>query len=274
MNHLITVLIPTFNDFKAFQRAIKYYSNDQRVKIVVSDDSDDIFERNLIKSKCEEKGFFYVQGTKQLPVDNWNKLMKMIKTPFFVLNHHDEYPLNLSFLDLLDEGDIGLIVLPCTSIARGNLPQKIFSWQQKLFSTICLLYPNASFNMFLAPTASLIINSKLKDILFDNNLKWFVDCDWYCRLILKIRKVGLKIKFFHKSRIISIQAKNSITYSIGKNLKQQINIEKPYLNKKGFLPNRVINFFQFISLVFILFITKFKKIFLAKYPFDNQKLNL
>ena len=147
---------------KHFKEQLKIIQMIRESKIVVSDDSDDIFERNLIKSKCEEKGFFYVQGTKQLPVDNWNKLMKLIKTPFFVLNHHDEYPLNLSFLDLLDEGDIGLIVLPCTSIARDNLPQKIFSWQQKLFSTICLLYPNASFNMFLAPTASLIINSKLK----------------------------------------------------------------------------------------------------------------
>ena len=97
MNHLITVLIPTFNDFKAFQKVIKYYSNDKRVKIIVSDDSNDISQRNLIKSKCLEKGIYYVKGTKQKPVDNWNNLMKMINTPFFVLNHHDEYPINLSF---------------------------------------------------------------------------------------------------------------------------------------------------------------------------------
>ena len=58
-----------------------------------------------------------------------------------------------------------------------------------------LNFPNASFNMLLSPTASLIVNSKVKDILFDSNLKWFVDCEWYLRVFFKIKKLKLKIKF-------------------------------------------------------------------------------
>ena len=93
--------------------------------------------------------------------------------PFFVINHHDDFPSNLFFLNHLDNEKVGLIILPCSShFISGNV-HNMESWQQKIFSKICLLFPNASFNMILAPTASIVVNSKFKEILFDQNLKWF-----------------------------------------------------------------------------------------------------
>lgn len=261
MNYLITVLIPTYNNYNSFLNLFKAYISDIRVKIIVSDDSNDISEKNAIKRKCFEEGIIYLEGPKLLPVENWNFLMERIDTPFFVMNHHDEYPLNLSFLDLLDPKEIGLIILPCTSFSKGKSYHKIYSWQQNLLSRIFFIAPNASFNIFLAPTASLILNSKFKDILFDKNLKWFVDADWYCRIYLRLRRDELKIKFCNTTRIISIQAKNSITSSIGKKLKDQIKIEKPYLNKKGLIPNKFISTLQLFCLVSIIFISKIKQYF-------------
>ncbi len=260
MNYLITVLIPTFNDLKGFQRIVEAYSKDERVKIIVSDDSDDKYISNSIKNKCLEQGIVYFDGTKSSPVKNWNKLMKKIDTPFFVLNHHDEYPNNLKFLDLLESCQIGLIVLPCSSISNNKKVNKIYSWQQKIFSKICLFSPNASFNILLSPTASLIVNSKIKNIIFDENLQWFVDCDWYCRIINKIKRNNLKIRYFYKSRIISIQYKRSITSKLRNKLTKIINQEKFYLKQKGLMPNYLISFFQLICLALILLPTKFKKI--------------
>jgi len=271
MKHLISVLVPTFNDYKGFLNVLNFYSRDRRVKIIVSDDSSNALIKQAIKKKCIEKNIMYLDGPRSLPSENWNFLLKFIDTPFFVINHHDEYPNNLLFLDLLESKDIGLIILPTSSKPRGKTTHKIYSWQQKIFSKFCLFFPNATFNLFLSPTASLIVNSKAKDILFDSNLKWFVDCEWYYRIVSKIKRNKLKIKFCSVSRIISVQAQNSISSSILKTLKKQISIEKPFLYKKGLLPNIGIIVFQYLVLALILFFTKIKQILFTKISLIFQK---
>ena len=271
MKYLISVLVPTFNDYQGFLNVLNFYSKDKRVKIIVSDDSSNSLIKESIKKKCMEKNIKYLDGPRSLPSENWNTLLKFIDTPFFVINHHDEYPNNLLFLDLLESKDIGLIILPTTSKLQRKSAHKIYSWQQKIFSKFCLLFPNASFNLFLSPTASLIVSSKARDILFDSNLKWFVDCDWYYRIVSKLKRNKLKIKFWSNSRIISVQAQNSISSSLAKTLKKQISLEKPILSKKGLLPNIVIIVFQYLVLAVILSGTKTKQILYSKISFIFQK---
>ena len=271
MKYLISVLVPTFNDYEGFLNVLNLYSRDRRVKMIVSDDSSNALIKQAIKKKCIEKNIKYLDGPRSLPSENWNTLLKFIDTPFFVINHHDEYPNNLLFLDLLESKNIGLIILPTTSKLQRKSAHKIYSWQQKIFSKFCLLFPNATFNLFLSPTASLIVNSKAKGILFDSNLKWFVDCDWYYRIVSKLKRNKLKIKFWSNSRIISVQAQNSISSSLSKTLKKQISLEKPILDKKGLLPNIVIIVFQYLILAFILSGTKTKQILYSKISFIFQK---
>ena len=258
MYPILSVLIPTYNDYKLFLRSVKTYLNNKRVIILVSDDSDDHNEKSLIKMFCIRNNLYYFDGPRISPGENWNYLLKKINTPFFVLNHHDEYPTNLEYLDILNSQNIGLVVLPCSSKV-GKAPKiKNFSWQQKWFSAISMLWPNATFNMVIAPTASLIINNKYKNILFDNNLKWFIDAEWYSRLFFKLRKDKNKIIFFPESRIISYQSKNSITQSLKGKLKSQIKKEKEYLRSKGLVPATIFIFFQFLFLIIITFHSKFK----------------
>ena len=271
MKYLISVLVPTFNDYEGFLNVLNLYSRDRRVKMIVSDDSSNALIKQAIKKKCIEKNIKYLDGPRSLPSENWNTLLKFIDTPFFVITHHDEYPNNLLFLDLLESKDIGLIILPTTSKLQRKSAHKIYSWQQKIFSKFCLLFPNATFNLFLSPTASLIVNSKARDILFDSNLKWFVDCDWYYRIVSKIKRNKLKIKFWSGSRIISVQAQNSISSSLAKTLKKQISLEKPILGKKGLLPNIGIIVFQYLVLAVILSGTKTKQILYSKISFIFQK---
>ena len=271
MNHLLTVLVPTYNDFYGFLNILNSYSRDKRVKIIISDDSSDLQIRNAIKKKCINENIKYLNGPRSLPINNWNFLMDFIDTPYFVINHHDEYPNNLLFLELLESSNIGLLILPTTSYSGGKPPHKIYSWQQKIFSRLCLVFPNASFNIFLSPTASLIINSKAKNVLFDDNLKWFVDCDWYIRIFFKIKNLKLKIKFFKFSRILSFHAYNSISSSLSNNLKEQILIEKPILYEKSLLPNKVISCIQYCLLALVLSYTKAKQILLSKSLFIFNK---
>lgn len=258
-NKLLTILIPTFNNSNSFLKIIKLYLKDPRITIFVSDDSKDIKEKRLIKEYCDLYKIKYFDGKRLTPADNWNSLLEKVNTPFFILNHHDEFPSNLYFLDKLNESNLGLLVLPCTIIDGKGKIQKRFSWQQFLFSKICLKYPNVSFNILLSPTASLVVNKNFKDILFDKNLKWFVDSEWYFRLLNKAIDKNLQIRFFNASRIISKQDKKSITNSIKSNLKSFVQSEKAYLLKKHLIPNKFISFLQYLLLIFILSYSKFKQ---------------
>ncbi len=261
MKNKLTVLVPTFNNNKALTKIIDVYKNDQRVEIIVSDDSDNKREKSLIKSSCEVANVHYFEGPRTYPVDNWNKLLKMVNTPFFVLNHHDEYPDNLDFLDELDNEKLGLLILPCSSKVPGRNFHNIETWQQYIFTKFCRLFNNASFNMLLAPTASVIVSNDLKDILFDKNLKWYVDAEWYLKLFNEVKFKKFKTKFYPFSRVFSIQASNSITLSLKNRLKEQIKYEKKYLNSIGLFPGEFINLIQFFCLAAILFKTKLKQLF-------------
>tara|TARA_S200000501_G_scaffold267959_1_gene251678 strand:+ start:995 stop:1807 length:813 start_codon:yes stop_codon:yes gene_type:complete len=263
MKKILTVLIPTYNSYECFLKVIKNYQEDNRVKIMVSDDSDDNYEKELIKAHCVKNQINYIKGPNSSAVKNWNKLLQKIDTPFFVLNHHDDYPNNLEFLDQLAEERIGLIILPCSSKVTGKNIHNMSSWQQKIFTKICLLFPNASLNMILAPTAALVLNSKFRNIYFDENLTWFVDAEWYLKLFLSTKILNLKTIFFNKSRIISIQNKDSITIKLKENLKKHIINEKHYLSSKGLYPGCIINAIQFCLLGLILLSSKIKQL-LAK----------
>lgn len=260
MDKLLTVLVPTYNNYELFLRVINNYIHDLRVIILVSDDSDNYVEKKSIEIFCRHNNIKYYEGPKKSAGENWNNLIKMISTPFFVLNHHDEYPSNLNFLDFLDSKNIGLIILPCSSKVGKKAKHKIFSCQQIFFSNICLFWPNASLNMILAPTASVIVNSAFKNVLFDSKLIWFIDADWYQRLFRAVIKhKNFKIKFVNFSRIYSYQSENSITSKLRDKLKKQIFKEKSYLNKKGLIPNEFFQFIQFLLLAFTISLTRLKK---------------
>lgn len=261
MPKLLTVLVPTYNNYELFLRVVGSYLIDERVIMIVSDDSDNYIEKKSIELFCKNNNISYFEGPRKSAGENWNYLIRKTRTPFFVVNHHDEYPNNLEFLDILDSTNIGLIILPCSSKVEKKSYHKIYTLQQKFFSKICLFWPNASFNMILAPTASIIVNSKFKDILFDYKLKWFIDADWYQRLFkIVLTNKSFKVKFFQFSRIYSSQAEESITNKLRDELINQIVKEKIYLNKKGLLPNNFFQLIQYILLAITISLTRLKKL--------------
>ena len=51
MKYLISVLVPTFNDYEGFLNVLNLYSRDRRVKMIVSDDSSNALIKQAIKKK-------------------------------------------------------------------------------------------------------------------------------------------------------------------------------------------------------------------------------
>ena len=133
---------------------------------------------------------------------------------------------------------------------------RISTRNQKLHIRLFRKFPNAMFNIFLAPTASVIVNSKLKNNNFDEDLKWYVDCEWYSKLLFSTYSQQLEILFFKDSRIISNQTKNSITYKIRKKLEKIKKYEIKKLKKKKLIPNNFIGILQKIISLLLTFDSK------------------
>ena len=184
---------------------------------------------------------------------------KKVDTPFFVLNHHDEIPNNLLYLDYLDHVDknkTGLLLLACTSYVNNKPYMKLSSRLQKIHFSFFKYFPNATINLFLAPTASVIVNSKLKNNNFDRDLKWYVDCEWYFKLLSSINLYKLKIIFFKDSRIISKQSNQSITHKIKNNLVDIKKYEIIKLKKKKLVPSKLTALIQKVFSLLISFNSK------------------
>ena len=253
MEKIISVLIPTFNLNNKFKEIVSIYSTQPKVKIIVSDDSPDIKTQEEIKKICKEMKITYYKGPQSTPSKNWNFLLKKIDTPFFVLNHHDDCPNNLQFLEHLDKKNTGILLLPCTSYIFNKKYVRLSSRHQKIQVILLRNLPNALINLFLAPTASVIINKELVSNKFNENLKWYVDNEWYYRLLKECKTKKLKLSFFSKTRINSYQNSNSITLRIKNNLDYIKISEKNLLKENNLIPNKYIHLIQkIISLIFTL----------------------
>ena len=53
MKKLLTVLIPTYNNYEFFLRVVRSYLNDKRIEMIVSDDSNNSIEKNYIESTVQ-----------------------------------------------------------------------------------------------------------------------------------------------------------------------------------------------------------------------------
>ena len=189
-------------------------------------------------------------------IKNWNFLLGKVDTPFFVLNHHDDCPNNLAFLDHLDKDITGILLLPCTSYVSNKKFARVSSRHQRINITLFKNIPNVLISLFLAPTASVIINKKLELNKFNEKLKWYVDNDWYYRIINDCEDKKLNLSFFSETRIISNQTKNSITFKIKNDLERIKINEKNLLKESKLVPNRFIHLFQKIISLFLILDSK------------------
>ena len=213
MKEIISVLIPTFNLNSKFKEIVSIYSTHPKVKIIVSDDSRDIKIQKEIKKICKQKKITYYKGPQTTPIKNWNFLLSYIFNKKYV---------------------------------------RLSSRHQKIQVKLLRYLPNVLINLFLAPTASVIINKKLISNKFNENLKWYVDNEWYYRLIKDCEVKNLKISFFSKTRIMSYQTKNSITFKMKNDLERIKLHEKNLLKERKIIPNLFIDIFQkMVSFLFI-----------------------
>lgn len=256
--YLLSILVPSFCYPEGVQRILAHLAagDDRRVEYVISDDSCDDSVQNIFEEyRYKFTNIEYIRNSPSLgAVKNWNSLITRSCGEYVLLMHHDEFPLEETFvsdlLGLIDSNKgVDVVLLKCFLVDNSNF-RYLHSFNSLKFLVLKFFLPFILTKNIIGPTSAMVFKRNLAES-FDENLTWFVDTDFYYRIIKKSRKI-----LFCEIGIGSILNRvQSITHGIRSKIKIIRNSELSYLSKKYsnqdfWIRYRFFNFY-FVVLVFL-----------------------
>lgn len=262
----LSILIPTYNYQNGLNQILKSLNNTNLylfnfIEIVISDDS----EKKILSFKEYQKlknkyiNFKYIHN--KIPLGgpkNWNKLIDTAKGDYIWILHHDEYwetgsNLIKNIIEILNKKNPNAIILPIIKKKEILIKNKKLEVSQKhlVFKDIYkrfIVNPKLLIRLnTLGPPSALIYRKK--NFYYDENLKYFVDVEFYMRLFKGF--VGEKIIIIKHNNFNLISSQNNkfaITNYLKKDIKKIKLSENFYISKKLMLKyNYLENIFLMYS---------------------------
>lgn len=208
----VSICIPAYNDYSSLKRCLDsvLIQDFRDFEIIITDDSTVNDLEELVKSyDFKDVEYKYYRNSERLgSPENWNSAIKYAKGEYIKLLHHDDwftYSYSLSiFVDLLNNNrnaTIGVVSsrnvqLKSNSIININTPTQswINSIEKNPVELIC--------GNFIGSPSAYIHRNGL-GILYDKNLKWFVDIE-FCVNLLK-----------NYNNVIAVNNEDAISIGIG-----------------------------------------------------------
>lgn len=218
---LLSIVIPTYESDSGLTRILNFIDRnlpDFKFEIVVTDDSNSSVVRDsIVQLKLAVRDYIrYIAGPRRGAPVNWNHGISAARGQYVWLLHHDEIPICYDFFDGLRlqlNGINDLVVLNQYVTVRDKYcqhnPSRLTEFLLTRVRTSLLL------NNFIGPPSALVFRNRYVDnICYSESLEWFVDTEYYTRLLSSHPVV----KFSRSSRIASVTNDSSITNQIGKRL--------------------------------------------------------
>jgi glycosyltransferase involved in cell wall biosynthesis len=261
---LLSILIPSYCYPMGVEKILTTLAegNDCRVECIISDDSpDDGVQTIFEKYRHKFSNIEYIKNSPSLgAVMNWNSLIARSHGKYVLLMHHDEFPLDATFIrDLLclinNNKEADIVLLKCYLVDEKN---RKYLHAFNFLKAVVVKYflPFILTKNIIGPTSVIVFNKNLSES-FDDNLTWFVDSDFYYRILRKSNKI-----IFGKIGIGSeLNRIQSITHGLKNNIdsirrKEMSYMAKKYINHDFWIKYRFANFY-FIVLFFLWISTRF-----------------
>ena len=219
---LLSILIPTYNYSYGLERILKTFINVEKrylakVEFLISDDSNNAYEAKKIHDICcfykeqYKYNLIYFEGTKSSnPIDNWNYLISKSNGLYRQIIHHDEFFSNCrgikQLLDTINLKKYDIYILKIYSVKKmfiyNHLPNYLIKFLLELFPSFVLI------KNFVGPSACFVFKNSCEEI-FNPELRWLVDADWYYRLLIinRFRFVSSLNIYSESNRLDSITHK-------------------------------------------------------------------
>jgi glycosyltransferase involved in cell wall biosynthesis len=171
---LDSILIQTYKDYE----------------IIISDDSPDNSVEDLVRKYAFGSKLIFFKNIKPLgSPENWNESIKHAKGEYIKILHHDDwftYSYSLEeYVKLLDENPLSDFGFSCTNVFHADtLKERIHCISEERLGAI-KKNPELLFLGNLIGGPSITIYRRSLNELYDNNMKWLVDIEFYIRAIRK-----------------------------------------------------------------------------------------
>ena len=228
----ICILVPAYNYFEGVERILNLVKSDDRISVVISDNSDDRTCAKKIYSMVKTidlERIMYVVGSDKGAGKNWNSLFKYINAKYYTFLHHDEVYSDLLFVDILQNNPkLDCLILPYWVVHSHGI-RKVSSKCQK--ATMFVAKKFLPIFNFLGPTSTVIITSSVTP-KFNLDLIWYIDVEWLHRAL---KRCSQNILFGGMSTVVeSYQYENSITNSSIASIGALAKKEKRILFQNGY----------------------------------------
>ena len=242
---ILSVCIPAYKYSEGVQRILDKLENRYDIEILISEDKSDAPLQIEFKDKDCVRHIVNMEPTGA--VNNWNMVIGKAKGRYIWLLHHDDEPIFFpSLSNLLEE--LSEDNLPDCIYVSKLLSDKRYLFRLNRLKPILLRYSSNIFFLNYLGAPSNIIFPRKALINFDNNLQWYVDCDWYFRLFnqnefrSKFNLFGIKTHLYDES----------ITNSLDKEINSISKKEIQYIINKynfSYLKSVALKFFLYLKFV-------------------------
>ena len=185
----VSICLPAYNHPELVQRALEsiLIQEFDDYEIIITDDSEGS-EVGEIVSRIDDQRIHYFKNTLNLGSPaNWNRAASLAQGEYIKILHHDDWFPNKNclsqFIKLLDEHPNSVLGFSSAYACRDNGAEAFVHAPSTLQLEALLDNPAnlAFFNCIGAPSATIYRNKD--SVLFDENLKWVVDIDFYIRIL-------------------------------------------------------------------------------------------
>jgi len=215
---LLSLLIPAYESSEGVLRIIKSIPLDigKDLEVIVSDDSVSAKVKDCVERWNSLSTFtvdYLSHKSTGNPVDNWNYMLEKASGKYVQFMHHDEWPHSENYFDEVFEILKGpslhdVVILNCMLFASGKM-RKLSSVKLKR----CIIEKNCNLLLLrnVIGSPSNVIFRRGIACEFDSALQWFVDVEFYIRLISNSKTTFVTQSLFVASDLDTLE---SISYSI------------------------------------------------------------
>jgi glycosyltransferase involved in cell wall biosynthesis len=194
----VSICIPTYNQLDYLKICLQYIADQtfDDYEIIITDDSSDNQIEEYVNALTYKNKINYKKNSIALgSPKNWNYALQLATGDLIKIIHHDDFfaePTALKeFVEVFDAKPTVGFVFCSTKIKMVDSGEiKLHQIKANQLTTIYqepeLLFYN---NLIGAP--SVVMMRKQNLALFDENLKWLVDVDWYYKCIRKCKQIDV-----------------------------------------------------------------------------------
>lgn len=186
----VSICIPTYRQVEFLRKTLNSILEQDYIdyEIIVSDDSPDGSVKKLLSDFDFSNKLRYFKNTPSLGTPaNWNHAISKVQGKYIKLLHHDDFFTSAEslgkFVKLLDSNSRASFAFSGTEVLLLSLNSKKNHWCSERQLKKIINSPQELFfaNRIGSPSATIV--RKSNNVLYDNNLKWLVDIDYYIQLL-------------------------------------------------------------------------------------------